>query len=53
MNKPNGEPKSELYREEGNTAMHANAAGYVEIVKIVRPIVDQAWKASESVTAKK
>jgi lysophospholipase L1-like esterase len=53
MNKPNGEPKTELYREEGNSAMHANAAGYVEIVKIVRPIVDQAWKASESVTAKK
>ncbi len=47
MNKPNGEPNTELYREEGNTAMHANAAGYVQIAKIVRPIVDQAWKASE------
>ncbi len=53
MNKPNGEPNAELYREKGDAAMHANAAGYVEIVKIVRPIVDQAWKASEPTMVKK
>ena len=53
MNKPNGEPNAELYREEGNLAMHANAAGYVQIVKIVRPIVDLAWKASEPTSIKK
>ncbi len=47
MNQPNGDAKAELYREQGDAAMHANAAGYVEIVKVVRPIVDQAWKASE------
>jgi lysophospholipase L1-like esterase len=46
MNKPNGDPNTELYRELGDLAMHANAAGYAEIVKIVRPIVDQAWKVS-------
>jgi lysophospholipase L1-like esterase len=47
MNKPNGEPNAELYREQGEAAMHASPEGYVQIVKLVRPIVDQAWKASE------
>ena len=51
MNKPNGEARAELYREEGDLAMHANAAGYALITKLVRPIVDQAWKASEPATA--
>ena len=47
MNKPNGEAITAYYREEGDKALHASAAGYVEIVKLVRPIVDKAWAASD------
>ena len=47
MNKPNGEAITAHYREEGDGALHANAAGYAEIVKLVRPIVDKAWKVSD------
>jgi lysophospholipase L1-like esterase len=47
MNKPNGEAIAAYYREEGDSAMHANAVGYAEIVKLVRPVVDKAWKASD------
>lgn len=51
MNKSNGEPNVELYREKGDAAMHANADGYAKIVELVRPIVDQAWKASEPISS--
>jgi len=47
MNKPNGEAIAAYYREEGDSALHANAAGYAEIVKLVRPVVDKAWAASD------
>ena len=47
MNKPNGEPNAELYREKGDAALHANPEGYAQIVKLVRPLVDRAWKASQ------
>jgi len=47
MNKPNGEAVAAYYREEGDSALHANAAGYAEIVKLVRPVVDKAWAASD------
>ncbi len=47
MNKPNGEAIAAYYREEGDGALHANAAGYAEIIKIVRPVVDRAWIASD------
>ena len=47
MNTPNGEAIAAYYREEGDSAMHANPKGYAEIVKLVRPVVDQAWKASD------
>jgi lysophospholipase L1-like esterase len=49
MNKPNGEAIAAYYREEGDSALHANAAGYAEIVKLVRPVVDKAWAASDPV----
>ena len=47
MNKPNGEAIAAYYREEGDSALHANAAGYAEIVKLVRPVVDKAWATSD------
>lgn len=47
MNNAKGEAIAAYYREEGDNAMHANAAGYAEIVKLVRPVVDKAWKASD------
>jgi len=47
MNKPNGEAIADYYREEGDSALHASAAGYTEIVKLVRPVVDKAWAASD------
>ena len=47
MNKPNGEAIAAYYREEGDSALHANTAGYAEIVKLVRPVVDKAWAASD------
>ena len=47
MNTTTGEAIASLYREEGDNAMHANPKGYEEIVKLVRPVVDKAWKASK------
>ncbi|MEI7603227.1 MAG: GDSL-type esterase/lipase family protein [Opitutae bacterium] len=47
MNNAKGEAIASYYREEGDNAMHANAAGYAEIVKLVRPVVDKAWAASD------
>jgi lysophospholipase L1-like esterase len=47
MNNAKGEAIAAYYREEGDSALHANAAGYAEIVKLVRPVVDKAWKASD------
>jgi hypothetical protein len=38
---------ADLYCEEGDNAMHANPKGYAEIVKLVRPVVDKAWAASD------
>ena len=48
MSTPNGEPIAAFYREEGDNALHANSEGYAQIVKLVRPVVDKAWAASNS-----
>lgn len=47
MNTATGEAIASLYREEGDSAMHANPKGYAEIVKLVRPVVDKAWMVSD------
>ena len=47
MNTATGEAIATYYREKGDAALHASAAGYAEIIKLVRPVVDQAWIASD------
>jgi lysophospholipase L1-like esterase len=50
MNTPSGEAIATYYREEGDKALHASPQGYAEIVKLVRPVVDKAWTASDPKT---
>ncbi len=45
LNQPNGEGKEGHYLKDN---LHPSELGYKEITKVLRPAVDEAWKATEA-----
>ncbi len=45
LNLPDGEPRPGVYLKDN---LHPSEAGYEEMLKVIRPAVDAAWKATEA-----
>ncbi|MEK0439028.1 MAG: hypothetical protein RLZZ233_1999, partial [Verrucomicrobiota bacterium] len=45
LNLPDGEPRPHVYLKDN---LHPSEAGYEEMLKVIRPAVDAAWKATEA-----
>jgi lysophospholipase L1-like esterase len=44
LNLPDGEPRPGVYLKDN---LHPSEAGYEEMLKVIRPAVDSAWKAGK------
>ena len=44
LNLPDGEPRPSVYLKDN---LHPSEAGYEEMLKVIRPAVDAAWKAGK------